>query len=52
MEKYKRFLSVGNSVSISEALSYLDINLENGTYIDHAIETLNNKIKTLKKIVK
>lgn len=52
VEKYKKFLSVGNSVSISEALSYLDINLENGTYIDQAIETLDNKIKTLKKIVK
>ena len=52
VEKYKKFLSSGNSVSISEALSYLDINLENGTYIDQAIETLDNKIKTLKKIVK
>ncbi len=52
VEKYKRFLSAGNSVSVSEALSYLDINLENGTYIDQAIETLDNKIKTLKKIVK
>lgn len=52
VEKYKKFLSAGNSVSISEALSYLDINLENGTYIDQAIETLDNKIKTLKKIVK
>lgn len=52
VEKYKKFLSAGNSVSISEALSYLDINLENGTYIDQAIENLDNKIKTLKKIVK
>ena len=52
VEKYKKFLSAGNSVSISEALSYLDINLESGTYIDQAIETLDNKIKTLKKIVK
>lgn len=52
VEKYKKFLSAGNSVSISEALSYLDINLENGTYIDQAIETLNDKIKALKKIVK
>lgn len=52
VEKYKKFLSAGNSVSIPEALSYLNINLENGTYIDQAIETLNNKIKALKKIVK
>ena len=52
VEKYKRFLSAGNSVSVSEALSYLDINLENGIYIDQAIETLNDKIKALKKIVK
>lgn len=52
VEKYKKFLSAGNSVSVSEALSYLDINLENGIYIDQAIETLNDKIKALKKIVK
>lgn len=52
VEKYKRFLSAGNSVSVSEALSYLNINLENGIYIDQAIETLNDKIKALKKIVK
>lgn len=50
LEKYIKFLSSGNSVSINEALSYLDIDLENGDYIDNAIIILDNSIKELKRI--
>lgn len=50
LEKYIKFLSTGNSVSIKESLSYLDIDLENGDYIENALYVLNNSIKELKKI--
>ncbi len=50
LDKYVKFLSVGNSVSIKEALSYIDINLENSNYIENALITLDNSIKELRKI--
>lgn len=50
LEKYAKFLSTGNSVSIKESLSYLDIDLEKGDYIENALVILNNSIKDLQKI--
>ena len=37
LEKYVKFLSAGNSVSIKESLSYLNIDLENGDYIENVL---------------
>lgn len=48
IDKYKKFLSAGNSVSIEQALDYLDINLNDDSYINKAIEVLNNKINEIK----
>lgn len=50
LEKYTKFLSAGNSVSIKESLSYLDIDLEKGDYIENALVILDNSIKDLQKI--
>ena len=50
--KYKKFLSVGNSISISEALKIIDINLEDNTYLLNAIDFLNDNIEKMKKLVK
>lgn len=50
VEKYKKFLSVGNSVSISDALKIIDVNLENNDYMEYAYNTLEENIKTLKRI--
>lgn len=50
VEKYKKFFSVGNSVSISDALKIIDINLENNDYMEYAYNTLEENIKTLKII--
>ena len=50
LNKYIKFLSVGNSVSIKEALAYLDIDLKNEEYIDDAFKMLNESINELKKL--
>ena len=50
LDKYIKFLSVGNSVSINEALSYIDIDLTNGDYLENALIILNDNIKKLRKI--
>ena len=50
LDKYTKFLSAGNSVSIKEALAYLDIDLGNGEYIDNAFSVLDDSIKELRKI--
>lgn len=50
VSKYKKFLSVGCSVSIDEALSYLDIDLENPTYMEETYKVLKKNIETLKKL--
>lgn len=50
LNKYIKFLSVGNSVSIKEALAYLDIDLKNEEYIDDAFKMLNKSINELKKL--
>lgn len=47
VKKYKEFLSLGNSVSIEEALRYLDIDLKNGNYIENAIKVLKDKIEVM-----
>ena len=52
LDKYTKFLSAGNSVSIKEALAYLDIDLGNGEYIDNAFSVLDDSIKELRKIKK
>ena len=43
--KYKKFLTFGNRISIRQALQYLNIDLENGKYIEHAIKVLHKKIE-------
>jgi oligoendopeptidase F len=50
IEKYKKFLSVGNSVSIIDALKIIDINILNSSYMEYAYNTLEQYIKTLKRI--
>ena len=50
IEKYKKFLSVGNSVSIIDALKIIDINILNSSYMEYAYNTLEKYIKTLKEI--
>lgn len=52
VSKYKKFLSCGNSISIKEALKYLDIDLENGEYIDYSIELLSEKMDDMSKMLK
>lgn len=52
VSKYKEFLSLGNSISIKEALEYVDISLEDGNYVDDAINVLKNKIKVMEKLYK
>lgn len=50
LSKYIKFLSVGNSVSIKEALACLDIDLKNEKYIDDAFIMLSESINELKKL--
>ena len=50
--KYKKFLSVGNSLSVTDALKLLDIDLENGMYIEQAYSTLKNNINSMKELCK
>ena len=50
--KYKNFLSVGNSLSVTDALKLLDIDLENGMYIEQAYSTLENNINSMKELCK
>lgn len=48
--KYKKFLSFGNSVSIKEALEYIDIDLNDNKYIDDTIDVLKTKIKQIRNL--
>ncbi len=48
--RYKKFLSFGNSVSIEEALKYIDIDLNNNKYIDDVIDVLKIKIKQIRNL--
>jgi len=50
IEKYIKFLSAGNSVSVKEALKYVDIDLNNSDYINDTIKTLSKKIDQLKQL--
>lgn len=50
IEKYKKFLMAGNSVSIIDALKIIDINILNNDYMEYAYNTLEEKIKILKEI--
>lgn len=50
--KYKKFLSVGNSLSVTDALKLLDIDLKNGMYIEQAYSTLENNINSMKELCK
>ena len=50
LNKYIKFLSAGNSVTIKEALAYVDIDLKNEKYIDDAFMMLNKSIEELRKL--
>ena len=50
IEKYIKFLSAGNSVSVKEALKYVDIDLNNSDYINDTIKTLSKKIDQMKQL--
>lgn len=52
IEKYLQFLSLGNSVSIIEALKVVDIDLQKGDYITRTVEMLKEKMVELEKIQK
>lgn len=47
INKYKQFLSSGNSISIKEALNIIDIDLDDDDYINNGIAYLNEKIMKL-----
>lgn len=48
VSKYKRFLSLGSSISILDALKYIDIDLTDSSYIENVIKVLEDKIKIMK----
>ena len=50
LDKYIKFLSLGGSTSISEALAYLDIDLKNEEYTDYAFIMLREYINELSGI--
>ena len=50
LDKYIKFLSVGNSIPIKDALAYLDIDLESGEYMDNAFIIINESINKLKNL--
>lgn len=50
VDKYIKFLSIGNSLSIKESLAYLDIDLEKDDYIGQVISLLDDSINQLSKI--
>ncbi len=49
-EKYLKFLKLGNSVSIEDALKVIDVDLRDGKYIEDAIKVLSEKIKEMKNL--
>lgn len=49
-EGYLNFLTVGNSISIVEALKLVDIDLNNYNYIENAYKLLESKLKYLKEL--
>ena len=51
-EKYIKFLSLGNSKSIEEILSTLDIDIANNNFIHHGIEYVNELLEELQKLLK
>ena len=51
-EKYIKFLSLGNSKSIEEILSTLDIDIANNNFIHHGIEYINELLEELQKLLK
>ncbi|MCI8331048.1 MAG: oligoendopeptidase F family protein [Bacilli bacterium] len=51
-EKYIKFLSLGNSKSIEEILSTLDIDIANYNFIDYGIEYVNELLEELQKLLK
>lgn len=50
VQKYKNFLSLGNSVTIEEALNSIGIDLVNGNYVENAVNVLNKKLSLIKKM--
>lgn len=51
-ENYIKFLSLGKSVSIVEALKVVNIDLSDGSYIDDTIKVLEEQILKLKRLVR
>lgn len=51
-DKYIKFLSLGNSKSIEEILSTLDIDITNYNFIDYGIEYVNELLEELQKLLK
>ena len=49
VEKYKKFLAIGKRKSITQALSELDIDLQDGKYMAKAMEFLEQNITLLKE---
>lgn len=52
VDKYRDFLTRGNTVTIEEALALLDISLDNEKYISDAIDYLSQKIDELEDLCK
>ena len=50
VEKYKEFLTLGNSVSIEDALKCINIDFNDSNYIENGIKILNEKIEVLKNL--
>lgn len=51
-DNYIKFLSLGKSVSVVDALKVINIDLADGSYIDDTIKVLDEQIRKLKRLVK
>ncbi len=52
IENYQKFLSLGRSLPVSEALKIVGIDIENPRYIDEAATFLADKIRDMEEIIK
>lgn len=50
-EKYLKLLTLGNSVSINDALKVIDIDLNKEDYVDNVINVLVPKIKQMNNLM-
>lgn len=51
-DNYIKFLSLGKSVSVIDALKVVNIDLTDGSYIDDTIKVIEEQIEKLKRLVK